>query len=433
MSADVVKRDYRIRFDARWDSSRFSALKTEFDSHLDSKGPRSPRARAIFNELYNTETSVKVMYDSNGGGVREFCDLYAGPEAANIIASPRLQDVRAMLAGPQIVAANTGDPVYTAFVATVVPKAQALDANDRQEIQRSRQWRTAIEAKVKGPTPAVTMQLFQNLRDTIVNAQAPAPPGPAPGPAPAPPPPVAPLTPSAAEKAWLGGITIKAPAGPIVSNKSAESLTFAIDSKVPNPGLAAMRRITIEPADKVLSGQEDETPWPAGTNTLPHTAQVSANAGAAGHTEFEAHLTMVPLVAGAFPEKTANVRVEDHRLAWFTANAGSLIQFTQANASDTWAPGTKISYHGGQVPMRFSAKLPASNPGITMHVKATLTKNGAPEATFGPMPFGSTESTLLGTGTSSRAHRRPRRRTRWCSRSSSSRQRRWSRRRRRPL
>ena len=396
-SPDIVKRDYRIRFDARWDSSRFSALKTEFDPHLDSKGPRSPRARVIFNELYTTEPSLRQMYDANSGGVREFCDLYAGPEAANIIASPRLQDVRAMLDGPAIPATGTGDPAYTAFVATILPKAQALDANDRQEIQRSRRWRTAIEAKVHGPTSAVTLQLAQNLRDTIVNAQAPAPPGPAPGPAPAPPAPVAPLAPSAAEKAWLGGITIKAPAGPIVSNKSAESLTFAIDSKVPNPGLAAMRRITIEPADKVLSGQEDETPWPAGTNALPHTAQVSANAGAAGHTEFEAHLTMVPLVAGAFPEQKAKVRVEDHRLAWFTTNVDSLIEFTQANSFRLWSPGDKISYHGGQVPMRFTAKLPASNPGITMFVKATLTKDGAPEATFGPLPFGSTERTLLGT------------------------------------
>jgi hypothetical protein len=92
------------------------------------------------------------------------------PEGANVIASPRLQTLRALFDGPQIVANATSSPGYTAFMAKVVRAARALDANHRAYVENSRGWRAIIERKVRGTTGAITEILFESTKSTILTS-----------------------------------------------------------------------------------------------------------------------------------------------------------------------------------------------------------------------------------------------------------------------
>src|SRR5262249_19014908 len=146
-------------------------------------GPRTPRARRIFTDLY-ADARYRVAYDTNApAGFRGMVDTLVGPDGTNLIASPRLQDRRAQLNGAPVVAPHTAAAPYTAFIGTITPLAQALDARDRQEIQRSHSWRLASDAKINGP-----VDVKDDLWSVITTSRAAAPVAPAPaGPVVAPP------------------------------------------------------------------------------------------------------------------------------------------------------------------------------------------------------------------------------------------------------
>ena len=380
-SADA-RATYRAEFNARWDSARFAAFTADLDPSLDSKGPRSARSRHIFLELYALAT-YRTAYDTDApAGFRQFADTYVGPDGTNLTASPRLQELRATLAPPAVVATGTGDAGYVALVGAVRPKATALDARDRQEIERSHLWRQAVDDKISGPTAAATSTLRGDLW-SVVTTSLPAVAPVAPGPVTPAPVEVAP-TPNAAQTAWLGGVTVAAPASPSHGQSDSHPLAFQIRSAVPNPGLGVRRRVVIEPAAQVVSGQEDETAWAPGAAASDHTAQVNpAPVGAAVNTTFTARVTLPPLSTATFPEKTATVVVDDKRLDWFRANITAGLTYMNQNSRTAIGSGSTAHYFGGQCPLRIAPALSAgTNPGLSLEMDGTLKKAGVVVETF---------------------------------------------------
>ncbi|HEX5622709.1 MAG TPA: hypothetical protein VFX51_30055 [Solirubrobacteraceae bacterium] len=391
-----IKRDYRIRFDARWDLPRFAARKIEFDEKIASKGPRNERAKAIFDELYAAEPALKAAYDGNTGGVRELCDTYVHPEGANVGASPKIQALRALFNGPQIVANGTAHAGYTAFLATVVPVAQPLEANDRDYIENSRAWRGIIERKVRGTTDAITRVLFEHMKSSILNAfppapaaggAAPPPPLPAPGPV---------VAPNAAQQAFLASITFTGMTTPLHVNKAEQALKYEIRSPKPNPGLDVRRHVIVEPAAKVKDGQDDEKAWAPGASAVDHVAKVKVDAGGAGGTDYTARLRMEGVPPAAFPERVVTTRVQDDRQIWFVSTVKPGLQVTLENQSTLFAPGTALHYFGGQLPIRVRPSLPAANPGLTIFMTGTLKRGATTIANYPAIPFGQGQSRLLG-------------------------------------
>ena len=383
-----VRANYRTAFNSRWESARVAALLTEFDASIPSKGPRNQRAHFIFDELYAIP-AYRTAYDTNApAGFREMADTHVAPDGVNLTASPRLQDLRATLAPPLVTASGTGDAAYTALVGLVRPKAEALDPRDRQEIERSHQWRLAIDAKVNGTTPAATGEVRADLWHVATTSRSAAPVGPAPVPAG----PVAPEpapTPNAAQSTWLGGITLAAPPSPSRASTAEHPLPFLVRSTVPNPGLGVRRKVVVEPAGQVASGQEDETAWAAGSAAADHTAEVNPEAAGGGPTTvFTAHLTMPPLPTATFAEKTKSVTVEDKRQDWFKTNVRSGLTFTDQNQPTAVSPGDAIHYYGGQCPLGITPSLGAGdNPGLNVAMDGTLKKVGAVVETFTRSPF----------------------------------------------
>jgi hypothetical protein len=392
-----VARDYRTRFDARWNLARFSGFAIEFDDTLPSKGPRNRRAHEIFGELYLGEPALQNAYDHNLGGVRELCDTYTHPEGANAIASPRVETLRKLFDGAPFVANGIGHAAYTAFMATVVPAAQPLDAGDRAYIENSRAWRGIIERKVHGTNDAVTQALFDNTKATILGAQPPAPAGGAAPAAPAAPAPAGPVAvPNAAQAAFLGGITFTGPVSPITADTATQKLDYQVRSAVPNPGLNVRRHVIVDPGQKVKAGQDDEKAWAPAAAAADHSAEVEVDAGAAPHTDYTARLRMEGIPAGAFAEKNVATRVIDHRRAFFIANIDAGLLFTQENDFLRWAPGTAMNYFGGQMPIEVQPHLPADNPGLQIFMRGRLKRGAATIANYPLVPFGQGKEKLLG-------------------------------------
>lgn len=375
----TVTQDYRNEFNARFDSSRFSALSSDFDPTLDSKGPRTRRARAVFSELY-ADPRFRTAYDTNTPpGFREVCDTTVGPDGTNLIASPRLQALRARLAAGVVTAASTSDPLYTALVAAVTPLASALDPRDRQELERNHSWRLAVDNAVTNPAPVVAQALRDDLWRIVTTSRSPAaagpvaPVGPGAPTATAPPAP----TPNAAQTAFLHSIHLTAPASPIRATVASQALTFRIRGNA-NPALAVNRRVVVEPAAQVIDGGDDESPWPSGATAVDHTVHVDPQPAAGPSTVFTARLTMPPLATSTFAEQTATVTVEDKRLDWFRANLQPGLTYIDDTDPSVIGPGGAAHYTGKQCPIDVAPNLNGTpNPGLDVQVDGELKKGAA--------------------------------------------------------
>ena len=154
--------DYRNQFNAKWDVPPHAGKSTGFGEALDSKGPRSARARSVFNELY-AEPAIKTGYDTDTpAGYRDQCNRYVAPTGTNPDASPRLQALRTALEPPALtpVPATTGDAAYVALVSLVQPLAASLESADHQAIEENQQeWRAVYGAKLGGAPQAVISHL----------------------------------------------------------------------------------------------------------------------------------------------------------------------------------------------------------------------------------------------------------------------------------
>lgn len=377
---------YQNRFNAKWNVPPYAALPAELDETLDSKGPRNRRARRIFDDLYNGDPAIKSAYDSDSpAGFRNLCDTLVGPEGANLIASPRLEELRRQLSGSALTFSSTADPAYVAFTATLRPTAEALDEPDRLEIKRSHSWWLLVDARVRGSTPSGTQELRDDTWSVLTTSRPTVPIAPAPA-VPVPPEPAPTL--NAAQSAFLSGIVLAAPLPPQDATTDQHPLAFDIHSSAPNPALAARRKIVVEPAAQVVDGQEDESPWPSGATAMPHLAKVNPESGVGPATTFTAKLTVPPVPTLTFPEKSATVTVNDKRIDWFKATVKAGVSVMEENVEIILAPGGAVPYFGGQLPIVIEPTLSGvANPGLTVSMEGDLTKGGVPFKTLPRKPF----------------------------------------------
>jgi hypothetical protein len=104
-------------------------------------GPKSPRARAIFEHLYGSYDFVREAYDKNTSGFREMADNYTHPEGLNLNFSPGLDALQNKIRG---YAPGTFAALHTSvkgfFGVGPAPPTGVLTAVEQTEIQRERSW-----------------------------------------------------------------------------------------------------------------------------------------------------------------------------------------------------------------------------------------------------------------------------------------------------
>jgi hypothetical protein len=139
---------YRDRFNALWNAAPFNAMPAAdagFDPALDSRGPRTRKARAIFAKILTDDPTMQTAYTANTGGIRDHIDTYVGPEGLNLITSPRLEALKSAFAGyPSPVPAAS----YPAFRSAMAAAAGALTSADRDAVEKSNDWQRRINDSV---------------------------------------------------------------------------------------------------------------------------------------------------------------------------------------------------------------------------------------------------------------------------------------------
>ena len=114
-------------------------------------GPKSPRARAIFEIVYGSTTYpfVKLAYDNNTAGFRAAVDAYVIPDGVNLIVSVRLEALRAVIAGITGVNFAARRARVRAFMGIgAAPAVGALSPAEKDEIVRNRAWRDLVNTEV---------------------------------------------------------------------------------------------------------------------------------------------------------------------------------------------------------------------------------------------------------------------------------------------
>ncbi|GFO97055.1 hypothetical protein ig2599ANME_1253 [groundwater metagenome] len=384
---------YQALFNSRWETSPLTGLLGDFDPTLDSKGPRTQRSRAIFNQIYSSNTTIKAAYDANTGGIRDLIDQYVGPESLNIIASPRLQSLRALFRTRSLITSNNlNNPSYVVFKNLITSVAQSLDINDLTEIERSHEWRLIIDRTVSGER--LRADLTQFLATAWMSAPLAAP-ATAPSTTTAPSAPAAttaPLTLTTDQQAFVSGLSLQGPASPIASNNPEEQLNFIPRSVMDPAGLTIQSRVEVTPAGLIRHGQQTQNPWPPSAAVgNAHTAIARVEGGTTGFTDFTGTLSLVH-AGGTVPHTPPQsvARIQDQRQTWFIANIQHGLIFSDQNIEYLWMPGDSIQYYGGQQPLSVEPYLPSSNRELTIFVRARLSKNGLSFHNFQLIEFGRT-------------------------------------------
>lgn len=141
---------YKTEFRAYWMDGRRDHLSTEFDPDMNNFGPKSEKARAIFEHLYysSTYSFVKQDYDDNTNGFRDQVNAFIMPEGINLIVSQKLEDIRSAIAGFGAVYGpaerTTINDLYNGNVGAGIATATA---DDIREISGNRSWRDLVESK----------------------------------------------------------------------------------------------------------------------------------------------------------------------------------------------------------------------------------------------------------------------------------------------
>jgi hypothetical protein len=161
-SSDIER--YRTEFRAYWMDARYGPpdqaivpgqpdLAARYDPDLPPPGPKSPRARKIFSELYGSVTYpwVQPNYDNNVNHFREQVDTYIVPDGINLILSRRLEALRVLIdAGVTPIFGTFQSRVQAFFGVGGAPAVGVLDPGERDYIRSSRAWRDLVNAKVSG-------------------------------------------------------------------------------------------------------------------------------------------------------------------------------------------------------------------------------------------------------------------------------------------
>ena len=142
---------YKTEFRAYWTDGGLDnrpaaqgggARSTAFDPGMGGRGPKSEKARAIFDHLYGSDTYryVRPAYDANTAGFREQVDAYVVPDGINLIASIRLDNLRRAIESYS----HTNFPAHAASIQALFNATNGLD---RRDISGNVAWRTLIESK----------------------------------------------------------------------------------------------------------------------------------------------------------------------------------------------------------------------------------------------------------------------------------------------
>lgn len=358
---------YRAQFNSMWNTSAFAGLSTAFEPTLDSRGPRNPRARAIFQRIYTeASTTLKMAYDLNVGDLRTRIDTYSGPEGLNLLNSPRIQGLAAVFSSAS---APVPAAQYPAFKTAVQNAAIVLDPDDRQAIQTSNDWEKLINRYLT--IDAQRQEIRVVIATTTVPAPAPTSP-PAPGPS-------GPATGGSATQQFINGIRIDGPTAPVPANQREETVPVTPRSTTPNPGVSVDTRFTVTPAARLRGANTSPTtPWPAGAPSGVSFSPVITNTGT---VTMNAHLDLLNLTSGVArttPLSDLTFTVQDNRQANFIASWFAAVSFNNGSGQDWFSPGKTVRYRGGTQNFAVGAFLPAgsTNPGLNLFVRARI-KRGA--------------------------------------------------------
>jgi hypothetical protein len=159
--AGTVIEEYKTEFRAYWMDGRYGPPdgavplvpdpnfhSTAYDETMTPPGPKSPRARAIFNTVYGSATypRFKPAYDNNIGGFRAAVDSYLVPDGINLVVSRRLEALRALISAHPATLLHD----VRQFTGTVAPPPAlgVLQADERTEITGNMAWRDLVESSV---------------------------------------------------------------------------------------------------------------------------------------------------------------------------------------------------------------------------------------------------------------------------------------------
>lgn len=151
-SSSTIER-YKTEFRAYWMDGTFdnrpngTPRSTAFDPTMSNRGPKSEKARAIFNHMYGSPTYpfVKPAYDANTDHFREQVDAFIIPDGINLIVSSNLERLRDAIAH----FTGVGFAAHRAHILSLY-NAAAMTAEDRREISGNRAWRDLVESKYTG-------------------------------------------------------------------------------------------------------------------------------------------------------------------------------------------------------------------------------------------------------------------------------------------
>jgi hypothetical protein len=167
---------YKTEFRAYWMDGRFgppdqatcpagpvgTCYEAWFDPSLTPPGPKSWRARQIFLLLYNspgTYSFVKEQYNSDPD-FRMQVDNYVYPDGINLIASVRMERLRAIIeayGGADFATLQTQVKQYMG-TAVPAPAGGALDNDEMTQIKNNRAWRDLVERKVTVVADQLTLK-----------------------------------------------------------------------------------------------------------------------------------------------------------------------------------------------------------------------------------------------------------------------------------
>ena len=137
--------NYRSEFRAYWNEGNadIDKLSTAYDKTMDNRGPKSPRARAIFEHMYGNPTYpfVKKNYDKNKRGFRDKVNAYLFPEGINLIGSHRLENLRKEIAGYR---GKTKKQFRDHFLYLAISTI-FLSKDEINEIKGNRSWKKLVE------------------------------------------------------------------------------------------------------------------------------------------------------------------------------------------------------------------------------------------------------------------------------------------------
>jgi hypothetical protein len=133
---DVYDR-YCMEFRAYWTDGRFEQLSTDRDE-TPPFGPKSPRANAVFRQIYDNYDYTREAYDQNTNGFRQRVDNLVFPDGMNLIVSRGLNDLRDAI--------RNAAGGFSVRYGRVSAAFAACSPTDKAEITRNRAWRDTVEA-----------------------------------------------------------------------------------------------------------------------------------------------------------------------------------------------------------------------------------------------------------------------------------------------